>query len=64
MQPSNSSSDSYIVVEKMIRLGELVYSELEHLLKELERQELITPSEHGALLRLARKLNLDRSPRE
>ena len=63
MTTPDSLSDSYLVVEKMIHLGELVFSELEHLLDVLEGQELITPSEHSALLELARKLNIDRSPR-
>jgi hypothetical protein len=63
MTTPDSLSDSYLVVEKMIHLGELVFSELEHLLDVLEEQELITPSEHSALLELARKLNIDRSPR-
>lgn len=56
------TSDSYIVVEKMLRLGELMFTELEHLLDVLEGQELITPSEHKALLELAKKLNMDKSP--
>lgn len=64
MTTSDSYSDSYIVVEKMIYLSELVFSELEHLLDVLERQELITPSEHVGLLELAKKLDLDKSPTE
>jgi hypothetical protein len=56
------TSDSYIVVEKMLRLGELMFTELEHLLDVLEGQELITSSEHKALLELAKKLNIDKSP--
>lgn len=63
MTTPDSFSDSYIVVEKMIHLGELMNSELEHLLDVLERQELITPAEHKALLELAKKLNIDRSMR-
>jgi hypothetical protein len=63
MTTPDSLSDSYLVVEKMIHLGELVFTELEHLLDVLEGQELITPAEHSALLELARKLNRDRSPR-
>jgi hypothetical protein len=62
MTTPDSFSDSYIVVEKMILLGELVFSELEHLLDVLDGQELITPAEHQALLELARKLNIGRSP--
>ena len=55
-------SDSYLVVEKMIHQGELVFSELERLLDVLEGQEHITPSEHRALLELAMKLNKDQLP--
>ncbi len=61
MTTPDSLSDSYLVVEKMIHLGELVFSELEHLLDVLEGQGLITPSEHIALLELARKFNIDKS---
>ncbi len=64
MATPDSYSDSYIVVEKMIHLSELVFSELEHLLDVLEGQELITPSEHVALLELAKKLDVDKPPRE
>lgn len=62
MTTPDSFSDSYIVVEKMIRLGELVFSELEHLLDVLDGQELITQAEHQALLELARKLNMGHLP--
>ena len=62
MTTPDSFSDSYIVVEKMIRLGELVFSDLEHLLDVLDGQELITPAEHQALLELARKLNIGHLP--
>jgi len=58
----DSYSDSYMVVEKMIHLGELVFTELEHLLDVLEGQELITASEHVGLLDLAKKLNIKKSP--
>ena len=64
MATLDSYSDSYIVVERMIHLGELVFSELEHLLDVLEGQELITPSEQVALLELAKKLDMDKSLRE
>jgi len=58
------TSDYYIVVEKMIRQGEVSSSELEHLLDSLEEQERITTTEHQALLGLAEELNLDSlSPR-
>ena len=53
------TSDHYIVVERMIRLGEVLISELEHLLDSLEHQELITHAEHQTLLDLARRLNID-----
>ena len=58
------TSDHYIVIERMIRLGEVLMSELEHLLDALEAQELITSSEHETLLDLARRMNGDdrRSP--
>lgn len=58
------TSDHYIVIERMIRLGEVLMSELEHLLDALESQELITSSEHQTLLALAQRLNLDSSSRE
>ncbi|HSL44639.1 MAG TPA: hypothetical protein VK897_14480 [Anaerolineales bacterium] len=50
------TSDSYVVVEKMIRLGEVTIAELEDLLDTLERQELISAEEHGALLEMAEGL--------
>jgi hypothetical protein len=62
-QPSREfpmeTSDHYIVVERMIRLGEVLMTELEHLLDSLEGQELITPSEHQTLLELARRFSDD-----
>jgi hypothetical protein len=56
------NSDHYIVVERMIRLGEVLMTELEHVLDSLEEQELITPSEHKTLLELARRFNKDQTP--
>jgi hypothetical protein len=53
------TSDHYIVVERMIRLGEVLMTELEHLLDSLEGQELITSSEHQTLLELARRSSND-----
>ena len=50
------TSDSYIVAEKMIRLGEVLMSDLVHLLDSLEAQALITPAEHQKLLELAERL--------
>jgi hypothetical protein len=57
-----TASDSYIVVEKMIRLGEIVMSELVSLLDTLQEQGLITPKEHKALLELAKRLNRENTP--
>ena len=51
------TSDSYLVLERMIRAGEILPSELEHLLSSLAGQELITPAEHTALLELAQKIS-------
>ena len=51
------ASDSYLVVERMIRTSEVMLSELERLLVALEAQELITEAEHEALLDLARKIS-------
>ena len=50
------TSDHYLVVERMIRQGEVSKSELEHLLKSLEEQGRITPAEHHALLELEEEL--------
>jgi hypothetical protein len=57
------TSDHYIVVEKMIRQGDVLMSELEHVLNSLEEQELITPSEHQTLLKLAEALSTKNSSR-
>ena len=57
------TSDHYIVMERMIRLGEVLMSELEHVLDALEKQELITPSEYQTLLELAHRLNIDHPSR-
>ncbi len=46
-------SDSYLVVERMIREGNVTSFELADLLTTLENQGLITASEHSALLELA-----------
>lgn len=46
-------SDSYLVVERMIREGTVTSFELADLLTTLENQGLITAPEHGALLELA-----------
>ena len=55
------TSDHYVVVEKMIRLGEVSGSELDYLLNSLEEQGRITPAEHQSLLELAEELNPHRS---
>ena len=53
------TSDSYLVVENMIRRGEIVIEDLQDLLATLQGQELITVEEHLALLELAAKMNMD-----
>jgi hypothetical protein len=52
-------SDSYLVVERMIRAGDIPLSELERLLDSLEEQRLITADEHESLLELAWKIQID-----
>jgi hypothetical protein len=47
------SSDSYTAVEKMIELGEIMFTDLERLLLTLRRHERITVSEYEALLERA-----------
>jgi hypothetical protein len=53
--------DHYIVVEKMIRQGEVPNSELQHLLESLEQQGRISPAERQALLKLAEQLKRNKS---
>jgi hypothetical protein len=55
------TSDSYIVVEKMIHRAEVSKSELQHLLNSLEEQGQITATEHQALLALAEELSRDKA---
>ena len=55
------TSDHYLVVERMIRQGEVSKSELEYLLKSLEEQERITPAEHRALLDIEEELIRDKA---
>ena len=43
-------SDSYAAVEKMIERGEIMLSDLEHLLESLYKEERISPAEREALL--------------
>ena len=50
-----------LVIEKMIRLGEVSMSELQHLLASLEEQGRISAAEHQALLELAEELSRDKS---
>ena len=50
------NSDYYLVIEKMIRMGDVDELELEHLLKSLEERELITAAERQSLLELAQGL--------
>jgi hypothetical protein len=58
------TSDHYIVVERMIRLGEVSISELGHLLDSLQDQERISTAEHQALVELAEQLRRNKpSPR-
>ncbi|HEY3474028.1 MAG TPA: hypothetical protein VGK56_05415 [Anaerolineales bacterium] len=52
------TSDSYIVLERMIRQGEIAISELEPLLDSLEDQGQISSEEHESLLKLARELDI------
>ena len=52
-------SDSYLVIERMLREGTLKRSKLEDLLVTLESQGMITPAEHQALLDLAEGLKID-----
>ncbi|HSL30336.1 MAG TPA: hypothetical protein VK900_14140 [Anaerolineales bacterium] len=57
-------SDSYLVVERMIREGDVTALELGDLLATLESQRLISAQEHGALIELAAETKLkDISPR-
>lgn len=43
-------SDSYAAVEEMIDRGEIMLSDLEHLLESLRKQQRISSAEHEALL--------------
>ena len=53
------TSDSYLVVERMIQHGQISVSELESLLHSLKEQQLITTVEHKSLLEPAAKINSD-----
>jgi hypothetical protein len=53
------ASDSYLVVERMIRLGEISSTELKELLAVLEGQGQLTTEEHQALLELAAARDAD-----
>lgn len=52
-------SNSYTSVERMIQVGEIMLSDLERWLVILRRQELITATEHDALLKLAWNMNVN-----
>lgn len=58
------SSASYIAIEAMIQQGWLTLNcvELDKFLVTFERKHLITPSEHKALLELAKKLSTKKPP--
>ena len=53
------TTDSYLVVEKMIRQREITLSELQELLPTLESQGQISGEEREALLELAMESHLD-----
>ena len=57
-----STSNSYLVVEKMIQRGEIMLSELERLLDALEEERLITAAEQETLLELGWKVTTGKSP--
>ena len=61
MEEQIQKSDSYIAVEKMIRLREIRLSDLEHLLDTLQRKQRITTLEHEALLELAWTLSVNKN---
>ena len=52
------ASDSYWVVERLIRAGEVSLSELESLLESLKEQGMITSAENEALLELAWQISI------
>ena len=56
------TSNSYLMVERMIQRGEIMLSELERLLDALEEERLITAVEHETLLELAWKVTTGKSP--
>ena len=53
------TSDSYIVLERMIRQCEIAISELEPLLDSLEEQAQISSDEHASLLELAKGMDIE-----
>lgn len=55
------TSDSYLVLERMIREREVTIAELQELLFTLEGQEMISLEEHKALLQLAAEFKIDTS---
>lgn len=54
-------SDSYVEVVNMIHLGEIMLSDLEHLLETLHSQKRISPSEREALLELAWDMSIQKN---
>jgi hypothetical protein len=56
------NSSSYVALEGMLQQGWIFmsFTELERVLRLLEKKGLITPAEHSALLDLAKKLGLDK----
>ena len=52
MEQQMEISDSSTAVEEMIDRGEIMLSDLEHLLETLNRQEHISPAEHEGWLEL------------
>ena len=57
-----NASDSYLVVERMLREGSVTALELQDLLVTLESQQLISAPEHAALLELAAGVEVQDAP--
>lgn len=58
------NSSSYIAIEAMIKQGWVTmnFTELEEFLEIFEKKRLITPSEHLALLELAKEKKIRMAP--
>jgi hypothetical protein len=56
------NSSSFLALETMMRQGFLwiQFSEFEGILDLLEKKNLISPTEHQALLKLAKQLSIDK----